>query len=111
MAVESASDRAAFFNADEFGATFAWTLAAGGDPTDVEAIFDNEFIAVDPGAGVAISSQDPRIQAPVASLPAGYGRGDTVSITGHDVIPDATYKARDFEPDGTGLVFVVLEKQ
>ena len=105
MPIESAADRATFFDGDEFALAASYTLAAGGAPSTVNGIFDNEFLAVDQASGVALSSQDPRLQCAVADLPGGYGSGDTL------VIEAVTYKARDFEPDGTGLVFIVLEKQ
>ena len=105
MAVESAADRAVFFNSDEHAVEAAYTLAAGGASETVDGILDNEHLAVDVDAGVAVSSSDPRFQCDEGKLPVGYGADDTL------VINSTTYKARDFEPDGTGLVFVVLEEQ
>lgn len=104
MAVESAADRAIFLDADEFGIEAEWEIP-GEWPSTVKGIFDNDYLAVDLEANVAVASRDPRLLCATADLPEGHGAGDTVTID------EVVYKARNFEPDGTGMTVVQLEKQ
>jgi hypothetical protein len=97
MAVETAADRAAFVNSDEFGLAATYT-AAGGAPATVNGIFDNPFAALDFAEGVAIQSTNPVLLVATADLPAGAAGGDvdTVAIAG------TTYLVREVQPDLTG---------
>ena len=52
MAVESADDRAVFVDVDDFGSAATYT-PSGGSASTVNGIFDNDFIEVDAGGGVA----------------------------------------------------------
>ena len=78
MGVESASDLAAFFDADEHGVAAVWTLAGGGD-TAVSVIMARPYEAVDL-AGLSVQMDQPVAMLPAASLPAGAARGDTITV-------------------------------
>lgn len=106
MAVESAADRLAFLNTDEFAATATYTPAAGGGSTTVQGIFDNDFLQVDtPGGESSVATLAPRFVCRTADLSGGGAFGDTLVISG------TTYKARVIQPDGTGMTTLWLEKQ
>lgn len=111
MAVESAADRAVFFNKDEHAVTAAYTLAAGGSSVDVDGNFDADHLALDVDAGVAVSSNDPRFHCAIEALPVGYGIGDTLVFAASTVFGGGTFKVVDPQEDGTGLIVLVLEKQ
>lgn len=80
MGVESAADLAAFFNADEHGLAAVWTLAAGGD-TALSVILARPYEGIDVG-GMAVQMDQPVATLPAADLPAGYARGDTLTVDG-----------------------------
>lgn len=85
MPVESAEDRATFFNTDEWGEAALWSRAGGWDPVAVTLVLtradQREAIGeVDVIGQLSIAT----VQA--SELPAGAGRGDRVTIaaTGED---------------------------
>ena len=104
MAVESAADRLAFFNTDEFGDSATYTLAAGGDST-VQGIFDKEFReVVENEFGVGVAAHPASFTMREADRPGGYGDGDEL------IVNAVTYIIRAHELDGTGKVSLRLEK-
>jgi hypothetical protein len=105
MAVETAADRLAFLNSDEFGVDASYTPLAGGGPTAIKAIFDAAAQALEIGLEVAIQSTAPQVWVRTSDLASGGRQGDTFVIDG------TTYKAVDVQPDGTGMTRVMLEKQ
>lgn len=104
MAVESAADRAAFVNADEFGVTATW-IVAGEEGVSIEGIFDeaNERRFDGPGLDVVA----PMIVVRTADIPeramAGEHTGDRIEIG------DRVFSPRTMEPDGTGMTRILLE--
>ena len=98
MAVESAADRAIFFDVDDFG------VAATFSGSTVNGIFDNDFIEVETGAGVGIALQQPRFLCRTADISAAV-EGDTITISG------TAYTIRIVQDDGTGITTLVLELQ
>ena len=56
MAVETATERAIFFDVDDFGVAATYT-ASGGSPATVNGIFDNEFFEVEAGGTVAVAME------------------------------------------------------
>lgn len=102
MAVETAADRAAFCNSDEFGDAADYQLGVGGSKP-VSGIFDNGDGVLSVGdAGVV--SVSPRFICPTASLPAGYAEGDTLTIGSVDY----TIASPPLD-DGTGMTEFELE--
>lgn len=111
MPVESATDRAAFFNVDEFGA--AATYTRGGAATALAGIFDRPFVAmVDGEGGFGVGGQSPSFQCAESDLPADAAEGDLLTIATAPT-PGATGVWRvvgAIERDGTGLATLRLER-
>ena len=103
MAIEGATERAVFFDTDDFATASSYT-PTGGSASTVNGIFDNEFFEVDPLSGVGVVSAQPRFICATADLPSGTASGDALSIgsTAHTV--------RVIQPEGTGVTTLVLEK-
>ena len=60
MAVETATERAIFFEADDFAVTASYT-PQGGSATNINGIFDNEYFEADAGGTITgIAIQQPR---------------------------------------------------
>ena len=104
MAVESAADRLAFLDADEFGTSATYCLASGGFST-VLGIFNKEYTeVVEAQFGVGVGTHPARYRMREADLPITYGDGDTL------IVSTVAYTIRDHELDGTGMVELRLEK-
>lgn len=102
MPIEDDDDRAAFFDADEFGEAVTWSHA--GTAVAVTGLFSTprtEF-RIDDGPGTI--GAEAKFICPASALPAGAVQGDTLDRGG------ISYRVRAFLPDGTGLVTAVLEK-
>lgn len=118
MPVETAADRLAFFDTEEFGVEVSYTPAAGGGATTIIGHFDSAAASIEVDGEVAVQTRQPQLQCRVGDLAGGGHEGDTISITsgqltaaGLDTAPAGTYKVRVVEPDGTGMVTLILEKQ
>lgn len=98
MSTESATDRASFFDTDEFAD--AAVLGAGTrNQTSVNGLFDNEYIE-----SVSVSSLTPTFLCRTSDL--------TNIKTGYKLtVNDTDYVIRDPQQDGTGLTLLILEKQ
>lgn len=95
MAVESAADRAALLDTDEFGVTA--TIGANTFP----CINDQEYVEA-----LGVSSQHPvALCDKSVAVTAGAAVGATVTISSQ------AYIIRDIQPDGTGLAVLILEEQ
>jgi hypothetical protein len=102
VAVETAADRAVFFDVDDFGV--AATYRRGVTNSTVNGIFDNEFVQVTVGE-VPYDSTEPVFVCQTSSLPTGYTVGDRLTVSG------VYYTIREFQPDGTGMHKLRLEAQ
>lgn len=101
MAVETATELAIFFDADDFGVTASYT-PSGGSASNVKGIFDNEFFEAAVGdVGVAI--QQPRFLCRTSDISAA-AEGDAITIN------SVAYTIRVVQPDGTGVTTLVLEE-
>lgn len=101
MAVESAADRAIFFEVDDFGTAASYT-PSGGVAATINGIFDNDFIEVDAGGGVGVALQQPRFLCRTADV-SSAAEGDAL------VINTVNYTIRIVQDDGTGITTLVLE--
>lgn len=101
MAVESAADRLAMLA--DFGQSITYTRQ-GGSPTTITGIFDNDYAEVDAGGMVGFAMQQPRLMVRTADVISAT-EGDTFVVSG------VTYLSRVVQDDGTGMTFIVLEKQ
>lgn len=92
MAIESADDRAVFFDTDDFG------TAATVDGSSVDGIFDHEYVEA---AGIA------------GERPVFLCRTSDISAVALDVtvvVNSTNYTLRVIESDGTGLSRLILEE-
>lgn len=103
MAVESAADRAAFVDTDEFGIEATYTPQTGAAVT-LDGIFDEPFAEVDVDAGVGVLSKTPTFVCRTADLPSTKKQGDAVTIDG------TGYVVRELQADGTGMTTVVMDE-
>ncbi len=105
MAIESANDRAVFFDTDDFAETITWTLAAGG-ATTLAGIVDDSFEEIElPVSGNASLAQVRLIIAvATADLPTGAAVGDTVTLAAVD------YEVMTIEDDATGVTTVQADR-
>lgn len=105
MAVESAADRAAFVNAEEFGVTATYTPGVGSAVT-LSGVFDEPTEQRFDGPGLDVSM--PTLLVRTADLPGsiapGERTGDIVTIGARNFEP------RTAEPDGTGMTLLRLEE-
>jgi len=102
MAVETATERAIFFDVDDFGVAATYT-ASGGSPATVNGIFDNEFFEVEAGGTVAVAMEQPRFTCRTSDV-SSAAEGDAITINSID------YTIRVVQVDGTGVTVLVLEE-
>jgi hypothetical protein len=87
----------------DFGQSITYTVQ-GGSAVTITGIFDNDYAEVDAGGMVGFALQQPRIVVRTSDV-ASATEGDTFVISG------VTYLSRVIQDDGTGMTFIVLEKQ
>lgn len=97
MAAESAADRLAFFDTDDF----AVTATIGGQ--SVAGIFDDDYSAVEFGTA-AIESNAPVFHCRTVDLPAITLGTTTCTISG------TAYVIVENKPDGTGMTMLRLRE-
>lgn len=88
---------------DDFAAAGAWALAVGGAPGPVRGIFTRDHLVAAGGDFPGVSTTAPAFAMPEAELPTGAAQGDTLTIGA------TVYRVADIQPDGAGLVRVILE--
>jgi hypothetical protein len=89
-----------FFNTEEFAVSAVYN-PAGGTSYAIKGIFDEAYEGVNPN-GAEVMSTQPKIQTAVSFVRGVSGPGDTITIEG------TTYKIREYQPDGVGLVDLLL---
>ncbi|MDJ0513081.1 MAG: hypothetical protein QNJ62_06525 [Methyloceanibacter sp.] len=105
MGVESAADRAAFLNPEEFGETATWTRVGSHPPASIEGVFTNEFRReLDEVTDGGIGSPVPVFIVSSADVTLA-GPGDRLEIS------SVLYRIAEVEPDGTGMTILWLEKR
>ena len=96
MPVESDSDRAAFLDSDEFGASATWNSTTFDvmflSKYELAAIFDVEIEANE----VSAICRDSDI--------SGIQREQTFTVN------STAYKVKDIQPDGTGMTTLILSE-
>lgn len=102
MAVETATERAIFFDTGDFGDAASYT-PAGGSATTVNGIFDHAAAEADAGGSVSVIVEQPRFVCATSSLPSA-AEGDAI------VIKTISYVVRVVFDDGTGTTELFLEK-
>jgi len=90
-------DFSVFTNTDDFGVVA--TIGA----TTISGVFDNEYIETEFN-GIPVAGEHPVFGCAESELPA-YTYGTEITINSTD------YKIRNWQPDGTGWITLILEKQ
>ena len=104
MPVESAADRAAFFDTDAFGQAAEYRPKVG-PSVAVDGIYDVQYVDIlDGETGAPIEGRRRTFQCRTADLPADAAHGDRL------VIGTAHYTIRGRQPDGDGVTLLVLEE-
>jgi len=103
VAVETDTERAVFFDTDDFAVTASYT-PAGGSATDIKGIFDDEYEPIEVGGFVPVSSSAPVFQCKTSDVSAAAD-GDALTVN------STSYVIRVVMNDGTGVTMLQLEKQ
>lgn len=99
MSAETAADRLAFFDLDDFAVCAVWKDDTGKVKGNVQGQFRNEFVDA-----LTVESQTPTLQCRASDID-GIVHGHTMTI-------DSTvYTVYGVQPDGTGITMLVLEEQ
>lgn len=99
MGIETATEREVLLA--DFGETMSYT-PSGGTATDITAIFDNAYQAVDAGGTIAFAVSQPKIMCRTADVSSAQ-EGDTI------VYNSTTYTMTIVMDDGTGMSEIMLE--
>lgn len=105
MAVETATELAIFFDADDFGVAASYT-PQGGSAVTINGIFDNETLEVEAGGEVAVTMRQPQFVCRTSDV-SSVAEGDTINISSQN------YTIRVVENDvlgGTGVTVLMLEE-
>lgn len=101
--VETADDRAAFFDDEEFATPVRWVTTDGG-----VAAFSGIFNAPwsdEPGlATVDMTAAEPTLTCRESDVPTNRHQGDQILIEG------VWWTARELRPDETGVVIIDLQR-
>lgn len=111
MTVESGADRLAFFSPDDFGELGTYTPIGGAAVPAIAGIFNDPHLLVQTGSGAPASDSQPTFLCRAADLPAaaaGGDAGDTLALAASALHQAVTYRVADLQPDGTGLVLLIL---
>lgn len=103
MAIETATEFAAFVSTDEFGVVATYR-SIDGSSTSINGIFDEPFEAVDVEAGAPIGSRRASFECVSSDLPASAAQCDEIDIGAN------SYVIAEIEPDGTGMTVLTLDK-
>lgn len=90
-----------FLSTDDFAVEATFTPSAG-DAATIRGIFDAEFVAIDPGGSVGVSTAAPMFQARTVDVTNAYGGTLAVNSTTYDII--------EVRPDGTGMTTLILQE-
>tara|TARA_B100000886_G_scaffold30966_1_gene19414 strand:- start:1328 stop:1639 length:312 start_codon:yes stop_codon:yes gene_type:complete len=102
MAVETDTERAIFFNTNDFGDAASYT-PQGGSAITINGIFDDEDFEVEVGGEVAVAMEQPRFTCRTSDV-SSAAEGDTININSQN------YTIRVVENGGTGVTVLVLEE-
>ena len=103
MAVETDTQRAIYFDTDEFGASATFTDVSAGTSSTVKGIFDKDSQEIIGMSDVGIMEDVPTFHCVTTDVSSAIF-DDTL------VIDSTTYKIKKIEPDGTGMTKLTLSK-
>lgn len=100
-------DLAAFFDVDcGFAVLATYTPSAGGGPSEIPVIFENEYAAAEYDRianSASMESSSPRATCRDIDIP-GVSHGSTLEMNG------TTYYVIEVRPDGTGVTVLILSR-
>lgn len=106
MSVESAADRLVFVSADDFGVTVTYQQQVGPD-VEITGIFDRQHLAIEAGeaavTGFAVTFTCRADDLALLMFNAAR-QGDQLVVTGE------RWTIVESQPDGTGMVVLLLKK-
>lgn len=102
MAVESAEDRASFFDTDEFGDTVTYYPVDGPKITDLKGQFDRAHLEVAPGGEVTVNGRNALFLCQTSDIPNAQ-ENDRLALADGTV-----FRVYDVQPDGTGMTLLIL---
>lgn len=85
------------------GVEVVYTPVIGSAQT-IQAVWDRDYVQVDPNTGAAVTSTQPRIGVRLADLDVTPKKGDTVVVAG------SSLKVIDVQVDGQGGATLYLHK-
>lgn len=102
MTAETDTDRAVFFDIDDFGESVTWSR--DGAESSFSALFQRRSVEGLADFGGGVTHRVSTITCRDTDLPDGAVPGDGLTARG------IAYIVRTIEPDGTGLSLLQLEK-
>lgn len=103
MSVESAADRLAFLDPDDFGEEISWTV--GGTMVTMPVLPSAGTLRLEGIDTPGTIGGEATVLCRGADIPAGAAHGDSVSFW------SAAHTVKSIEPDGTGMTVVRLERE
>ncbi|MGX0875926.1 hypothetical protein ACSSV4_000598 [Roseovarius sp. MBR-154] len=103
IGIEDPGDHDLFTDPEVFGDLAQYT-PQGGALIEVPGIFTAAHARVLDGAGPGVSSVSPVFAIFEDALPESPAQGDTLDLRGQ------SWRVADLEPDGTGMVRLILER-
>ena len=91
-----------FLNTQEFADVASYVHSLQGETIVVNGIFDNEYIATDPGSTIEVVSSQPVFITKSSYFTIEAEPDDYMLIRGN------RYKVERHEPDGTGITVIYL---
>ena len=96
-----AEDLTPFFDPAGLGVAASF-IPAGGSAKTVNGVFEDEYVDIDSG-GVGIDGSGPKFICAAADVP-GVKQGDAL------IVNAVSYTVADVQPDGSGIVELILRK-
>lgn len=103
MAVETDTQRAIYFDTDDFGSSATFTDVSAGTSSTVKGIFDKDSQEIMGMSDVGLIEDVPTFHC-VSTDVSSAVFDDTLLVS------SVTYKIKKIEPDGTGMTKLTLSK-
>lgn len=103
MAVETDTQRAIYFDTDDFGSSATFTDVSAGTSSTVKGIFDKDSQEIMGMSDVGLIEDVPTFHCVSTDVTSAVF-DDTLLVN------SVTYKIKKIEPDGTGMTKLTLSK-
>lgn len=109
--IEGADEWAVFTDPDVFGEPVTYT-GQGQNPATITAIFTAAHAVVSGGIGPGVATTEPVLTVGADQLAFSPAKCDQVALTrSHPGFPaGTTFRVADPQPDGSGLIRLILER-